>query len=105
MIQLDLIHEEIILSNDKDKQFKILSINKEISHLISKNIYVIPLKLPMLIEAKAYNHQQLGGYLLNDVKITENLIIDKANYKENSTIEKDNNIFYAMVNNINKTSY
>lgn len=105
MIQLDLIHEEIILSKDKNRQFKILSLNNEISHLISKNIYVIPLKLPLLVEPKPYNHEQLGGFLLNDVKITEGLIIDKANYKEYSTIEKDNNIFYDMINNMSKTPY
>lgn len=106
LTQIDLIHEEIIISKDKkDKQFKILSLNKEVAHLTSKNIYVIPLKLPMIVEPKVYHHDQLGGYLLNDVKVTEGLIIDKANYKEYSTIEKDNNIFYDMVNNLNKTPY
>lgn len=58
-----------------------MSLNKEVYHLTSKNIYVIPLKLPMLVEPKPYNHEQLGGFLLNDVKMTEDLIINKANYK------------------------
>lgn len=36
LIQLDLIHEEIILSKDKkDKQFKVFILNKEVSHIIS----------------------------------------------------------------------
>lgn len=51
----------------------------------------------MLVEPKSYNYQQLGGFLLNDVKMTEGLIIDKANYKQYSRIEKDKNIFYMLI--------
>lgn len=107
LIQTDLIHEKIIISTDeKNKQFKILSLNTEVLHLVEGNkIYVAPLKLPMIVEPKPYTSKQLGGYLLNDVEVTENLLINKANYREPSEIEKDSNIIYDMVNNMNKTSY
>lgn len=64
----------------------------------------MPLKLPMIVEPKPYTSNQLGGFLLNDVEVTDDLIIDKANYKEFSTLEKDN-VVYDMVNNMNKTPY
>lgn len=107
MIHTDLIHEKIITSTDeKNKQFKILSLNTEVSHLVDSNkIYVAPLKLPMIVEPKPYTSKQLGGYLLNDVEITENLLINKANYRESSEIEKDSSVIYDMVNNMNKTPY
>lgn len=106
LIQADLVHEEIIISKEeKNKQFKILSLNKEVLEIIdTNNLYVVPLKLPMIVEPKPYTSDELGGYLLNDVEKTENLLINKANYKKNSNIIKGN-IIYDMVNNINKTSY
>ncbi len=106
LIQADLVYEEIIMSKEvKNKQFKILSLNKEVLQIIdTKNLYVVPLKLPMIVEPKPYTSKELGGYLLNDVEKTENLLINKANYKQSSGIVKGN-IIYDMVNNINKTSY
>ena len=104
LIQADLVFEEIIISKEeKNKQFKILSLNKEVLQILDNKIYVTPLKLPMIVEPKPYSSRELGGYLLNDVEKTENLFIDKANYKQNSEIK--GNTIYDMVNNINKTSY
>lgn len=106
LIQADLVYEEIIISKEeKNKQFKVLSLSKEVLQIIDNNkIYVVPLKLPMIVEPKPYTSKELGGYLLNDVEKTESLLINKANYKQNSDIVKGN-IIYNMVNNINKTSY
>ena len=105
LIQADLVYEEIIISKEeKNKQFKILSLSKEVLQVLDSNIYVVPLKLPMIVEPKPYTSKELGGYLLNDVEKTESLLINKANYKQNSDIVKVN-IIYDMVNNINKTSY
>lgn len=64
----------------------------------------MPLKLPMIVVPKTYKPDQLGGYLLNDVDVTYKLLIDKANYKVFSRIEKEN-IIYDMVNNMNATAY
>ena len=106
LIQADLVYEEIIISKEeKNKQFKILSLSKEVLQVLeNKKIYIVPLKLPMIVEPKPYSFNVLGGYLLNDIEKTESLLINKANYKQNSEIVKDN-IIYDMVNNINKTSY
>lgn len=104
LIQTDLIHEEIIISKEKNKQQKILCLNKEVLSQIQKNIFVLPLKLPMIVVPKLYKVNQLGGYLLNDVEVTSKLLIDKANYKIFSRIDKEN-IIYDMVNNINATPY
>lgn len=106
LIQADLVYEKIIINKEeKNKQFKILCLSKEVLQIIENNkIYVVPLKLPMIVEPKPYTSKQLGGYLLNDVEKTENLLINKANYKQNSEIIKGN-IIYDMVNNINKTCY
>lgn len=106
LIQADLVFEEIIISKEeKNKQFKILSLSKEVLQVVDNNkIYVVPLKLPMIVEPKPYTSKELGGYLLNDVEKTESLLINKANYKQDSDIVKGN-IIYDMVNNINKTSY
>lgn len=107
LIQADLIHEEIIISREVgNKQFKILCVNPKVLQLFEKNrIYVLPLKLPMIVEPKTYSPKQLGGYLLNDVELTENLLINKANYKESSVIERDSHVIYDMVNHMNKTPY
>jgi DNA-directed RNA polymerase len=105
LIQADLIHEEIIINRtEKNRQFKILSLNKNILELFGNNrIHVVPLKLPMIVEPKPYTSKELGGFLLNGVENTESLLIDKANYKESSTIKE--NIIYSMVNNMSKTPY
>lgn len=86
-------------------QFKIFSLNKKVSNQIENNIYIILLKLPMIIEPKSYNYQNLEKFLLNHVETIEKLIIDKANYKKKFKIDKNNNIIYAMANNMNKTLF
>jgi len=100
----DLIHQDILQISKSEKE-SVLKLNIQISDFVEKNkLFVIPLKLPMIVEPKAHNIKELGGYLLNDIEITDELIIDKANYKESSTIKRKN-IIYNMVNNLNKTSY
>jgi DNA-directed RNA polymerase len=64
----------------------------------------IPSKLPMICKPMSYTRIRLGGYLLNDVNYSEDLIIKKYNIKNKSLISAEN-IIYNMINNISSTPY
>jgi hypothetical protein len=63
----------------------------------------LPQKLPMVVTPKPYSKDVLGGYLLNDVKFNDNIIIEKKGYKIPSVIF--NNDLYNMVNNMSATPF
>jgi DNA-directed RNA polymerase len=58
----------------------------------------------MIVKPKHYSKGELGGYLLNNVKYKEDLIIHKSTIKVVSYV-KDDNIIYQMVNNISNVAY
>lgn len=64
----------------------------------------------MIVPPKIYLNKdkdgknQLGGYLLNDIDYTDNIIIDNWELKKNSVI-LSNNIIYSLVNNINSVPF
>lgn len=66
--------------------------------------------LPMISKPKLYSRdkgsktEKLGGFLLNDEKYIQPLIIERKDNKEKSTIETENKI-YSLVNNLNSTGY
>lgn len=64
-----------------------------------ENIFSLPLKLPMLCPPKPHGTNCLGGYLLNDQKFAENLIVPRKGYGLNSELEDANKV-YNMVNKI-----
>lgn len=68
-----------------------------------KTIVNLPAKLPMLCPPKPYTKDKLGGYLLNDDKFSENLLVDKKAYGKSSELAGDK--IYCMVNNISKTPF
>jgi DNA-directed RNA polymerase len=90
------------------------SVFKDILSDFKDNILMLdlPLKLPMIVKPKEYKreikddktNEILGGYLLNDTKITTPLIIENPELKCNSEIRKENKI-YNMVNSISSVSY
>ena len=63
-----------------------------------------PLKLPMIVPPKPYSKGILGGYLLNDVKYNEELIIYNRVSKDRSFVE-NKNVIYNMINSISSTPY
>ena len=75
----------------KDKQL--------MSSKTRQKVMDIPPRLPMIHSPKLYTDKDLGGYLLNDDKYAEELIINKAAYKCSSNISTNNEI-YNMANNL-----
>jgi len=69
-----------------------------------RNVHVLPFKLPMVVPPKEYSRDNLGGFLLNDVKFTYSLIIPKNAYKHDSTLS-DDKLVYKLVNGIAGTAY
>lgn len=68
-----------------------------------KTIVNLPAKLPMVCPPKPYTKDKLGGYLLNDDKFSENLLVDKKAYGKSSELAGDK--IYCMVNNFSKTPF
>ena len=87
-----------------NERIYILSVDDKLSDLKSKSMLDFPLKLPMIVEPKKYDKENLGGYLLNNVKYSDELIIHKDIIKDKSLI-KDDNVIYDMVNRISSTPY
>src|ERR1700733_8794493 len=120
MIAIDLIHEKCILA-DKNKLLNIFSITKTINHQFNinilqapigisdmvNNIITLPMRLPMISKPKLYTIKNdsytLGGYLLNDLKFIDDIILTNYEFKEGSRIK--NNILYDLINNINSVGY
>ena len=67
----------------------------------------------MIVKPKNYSRittidggvtELLGGYLLNDVKYIDPLVIPKWNF-EKPTLINDENLVYDLVNNINSVGF
>jgi len=74
--------------------------------------FSVALKLPMIVKPKKYEYIEengvitpvkLGGYLTNDIDITEELIISKPTINKDSYMT--NKIIYDMVNNLSSIPY
>lgn len=77
------------------------------SKLSRNNKHIIinmPTKLPMIAKPKPYTKDALGGYLLNDVKFSEGLFIEKKAYSINSVLSDCSKI-YDMINKISSTPF
>ena len=98
-----MVNDKIINASYKERH-TILIVDKELLDVRSKSMTDFPLKLPMIVKPKDFNKESLGGYLLNDVKYSEQLIIHKEIIKNKSLI-KDDNVIYDMVNKISSTPY
>src|SRR5579871_180367 len=103
-----IINSTIKLYNE---QHNILLPTEKVKKIIKDNVKLIyiPKKLPMICTPKQYKVLdndviQLGGYLLNDEKFTDPLIIKNNLLKKESEILKNNKI-YTLVNYINSVGY
>ena len=99
----NMVKSELIIKS-KDQKYYILTVNKDLLDIRSKSMIYFPLKLPMIVKPNEYGNNKLGGYLLNDVKYSEQLII-KKNIIKNKSFIKNDNVIYNMINNINSTPY
>ena len=102
----DIIYLVLIRLSSKEHPYNTLAIKDK--HLMSKktihSVVNLPIKLPMICPPKPYEFDLLGSYLLNDVKFTEELFIEKKAYALGSVVSGNNNIF-SMVNNISRIPF
>ena len=90
-------------SVDKKKYIVRVVENNYLSYK-KESILTLPTKLPIIVKPKPYTKDKVGGYLLNDVKFSENLFIEKKGYGINSELS-DNTKIYDMINNISNTPF
>lgn len=83
--------------------FKIKDINIR-NNKNKKSILALPLKLPMVCPPKKHTETTLGGYLLNDDKFSESLIIHKNAYGVSSILDHKNKV-YKLVNKLSSTPF
>ena len=101
----DFISKELFYIEDEDKrkEYRLVVKDKDSLPKVDKP-FILPSRLPMVCLPKPYSNELKGGYLLNDDKYEESLLIDKHAYKLQSIIDKDSSIF-DMVNNIASTPF
>lgn len=108
LLELEMIEEKYFKQIDlygkviSHKYFMIKS--KDFLHKSTNFNTGMPSKLPMVCPPKDYGFNSKGGYLLNDVKYHEPLIIKKSALATNSIIEPSN-IIFNMVNSMGKTPF
>jgi hypothetical protein len=87
MIECNLIEVKVVLVSKKERN-SILIPTQEVLNTLGdkiKSLINLPLRLPMIVKPKPYYREdikgvvkeRLGGYLLNDVKTSDSLIIYK----------------------------
>jgi DNA-directed RNA polymerase len=109
LVRIDLLLEII----DKHPETRGLTVQyirivQSVRKIFMKNncrVYYIPQKLPMVCEPKDYVYpDKLGGYLLNDIYYTNELIKSRIGYEKQTTL-RDDNLIINMVNGLNKIPY
>ena len=95
---------ELGLYRDKEISEYVWQIPANIKDILDyKSISVIPNKLPMIVKAKPYDHENLGGYLSNQKYTNDSLVINKVAYSKCSTIKL--NTIYNVVNMLGGTGF
>ena len=110
LLDVNLIEEKWIRKGRKESINILVPTEDLLNSLNNKdNTYYLPHKLPMVVRPKPYYRiklsnghikEHLGGYLLNDVAYTDEIIKQKWNNKKDTEI-RDENVIYDLVNNIN----
>jgi hypothetical protein len=109
---LDLVRLELIVKGKTERENVIIPTDRVLNTLDKENnIKPLPRRLPMIVKPRNYTRcfkngvkDVLGGYLLNDDKYTDPLMIPKWNFGK-PTIIKDDNLVYDLVNNINSVGF
>ena len=69
-----------LITQSKDEKYYTLTVDLNLLDRREKSLIDLPLKLPMIVKPKPYNSSSFGGYLLNNVRYCEDLIIKKKYY-------------------------
>jgi DNA-dependent RNA polymerase len=113
MIDIGFIKIDLKVWNKKEKENTIVPTDFVLNTLKNtESLFHLPHRVPMIVKPKPYYREvvegksidRLGGYLLNDEKITYNLIIENWELKESSVI-KDSNIVFDLVNNMSSVGF
>ena len=101
-----MVNIELIKTPDSEYPYYAVQIKDK--YLMSKNvrqgIINLPAKLPMICPPKAYGPNTLGGYLLNDEKFSDGLLVEKKAYALTSELSQENKV-YSLVNNISSIPF
>lgn len=100
----DMISKKLLIKAKDNKQYILCLKNKNLLDNKKMPLFNLPLKLPMIVKPNKYDKNNIGGYLLNDINYSDDLIINKAAYGSNSIIQ-DNNMIYNMINNVSCVAY
>ena len=116
LLDVNLIEEKWIRKSRKES-INVLVPTEDLLNSLNNNnkdnTYYLPYKLPMIVKPKPYYRiklsnghikEHLGGYLLNDLAYTDEIIKQKWNNKRNTEI-RDENVIYDLVNNINSVGF
>jgi len=113
--EANLVQHSTISIARKEKRNYIFPSQAIIKLLDESKDYTIkhlPLRIPMIVKPKTYEKklvegkfkEVLGGYLLNDEKFTDGIIIPNWELKKSSFIKNDN-VIYNLVNNVNSVGF
>lgn len=94
-------------NNFQDTNNTLLQANSETINMFNQ-IISLPMKLPMICKPKPYKiksngRYSLGGFLLNDEKFIDDIILSNHYFKECSRLTS--NMMYNVINNINSVGY
>lgn len=109
-----LVEENLVVIGMKEKNNYLVPYNK-IAKIVANKDYSIrhlPLRIPMIVKPKLYTRsikngvvkEKLGGYLINDVRVTDPMIVPNWELQK-STLIKDPNVVYNLVNNVNSVAF
>jgi hypothetical protein len=86
MIECNLIKTEVITLGKKEKKSVVIPTDLILNSIDLKknNSFNLPFRIPMMVKPKLYYkevvndvvRERLGGYLLNDVKTSDNVMLD-----------------------------
>jgi DNA-directed RNA polymerase len=107
MKTLNLLNNKVVFLSKIEKR-NIVIIGGELEKALPKDINKVPLlrlpnKIPMIVQPKPYSWDEgtdivtLGGYLLNDIEYTDDIISHNWRLANKSSISKEN-VIYDTVN-------
>lgn len=105
MLEIDLL--QLTKSTVNKQNISVLELPTELNDLLPKNmnnILVAPLHLPMIVKPKEYGPNILGGYLLNDVEYSSELITKRMDQLGVTSIDRIN-IVYDAINKMMNTAF
>lgn len=107
LMECRLIRQELVVLGLKEKKNYLLPTEEITNIILNKdyNIKHLPLRIPMIVKPKLYKKENingvkkeiLGGYMLNDVRVVDPMIIPNWELQKPS-LTKDVNVLYNLVN-------